>query len=143
MFYVWTAIHYLRMFHIRLYVVCIHLVWKLKLLDTFVPTTQNIIHFGLLTIWLYLMRASVGWWIEWIQNFIPVSIWTSHKCFVNSVLIFDRKSTFLIVYVIHILVGFNHIAVAIPHPSNGNGLCLPYIYNRAIISCEPLLHRYT
>ena len=143
MFYVWTAIHYLRMFHIRLYVVCIHLVRKYKLLHMFVPTSQNIIHFGLLTILLYLMRASEGWWLEWLHNFIPVSFWASHKFFVKVLLIFDCKSKFQLIYVIYILVGFNHISMVKPHPSNGNGLCLPYIYNRAIISCEPLLHRYT
>ena len=143
MFYVWTTIHYLQMFHIRLYVVCIHLVRKDKFLHTFVTTIQNIIHFGLLKIWLYLMRASLGWWLEWLQNFIPVSIWTYHKCFVKFLLVFDFKSTFQLIYVIYILVGFNHISMVIPHPYNGIGLWFPYISNRAIISCEPLLHQYT
>ena len=143
MFCVWTAIRYLRMFHIRLYVVSIHLARKGKLLHTFVPTIQNIIHFGLLKIWLYLIYASAGWWLEWLQNFIPVSIWTSHKCFVKFLLVFDCKSTFQLIYVIYILVGFNHISMVIPHPSNGLGSCFPYISNRAIISCETLLHRYT
>ena len=143
MFYVWTTIHYLWMFHIRLYVVCIHLARKDKLLHTFVPTIQNIIHFGFLTISLYLMCASAGWWLECLQNFIPVSIWTSHKCFVNFLLIFDCKSMFQLIYVIYILVGFNHISMVIPHPYNGLGLWFPDISNRAIISCEPLLHWYT
>ena len=143
MFYVWTTIHYLMMFHIRLYVVCIHLVRKYKLLHTFVPNIQNIIHFGLLTVWLYLMCASAGWWIEWLQNFIPVSIWKSRKCFVKFLLVFDCKSTFQLIYVIHILVGFNHISMVIPPASNGLGFWFTYISNRAIISFEPLLYQYT
>ena len=130
-------------FCILLYVVCIHLVIKYKFLHTFVPNIQNIIHFGLLTILLYLIRASAGWWIEWLQNLIPVSIWTSHKCFVKFLLVFDRKSTFQLIYVIYILVGFNHISMVIPHPYNELGLWFQYISNRAIISCEPLLHQYT
>ena len=143
MFYVWTTIRYLRMFHIRLYVVSIHLVRKGKLLHTFVPTIQNIIHFGLLTIWLYLICALTGWLLEWLQNFIPVSIWTSHKCFAKFLILFDPKSTFQLIYVIYILVGFNHISMVIPHPSNGLGLCFPYISNSEIVSCETLLYRYT
>ena len=143
MFYVCTTIHYLIMFRIRLYVVCINLVRKYKLLHMFVPTSQNIIHFGLLTILLYLMRASEGWWLEWLHNLIPVSIWTSYKCFVNSLLDFDCKSTFQLIYVIYILVGFNHISMVTTNPYNGLGLWFPDISNRAIISCEPLLHRYT
>ena len=143
MFYVWTTIHLLIMFHIRLYVVCIHLVWKYKLLHTFVPTIQNIIRFGLLNILLYLMRASEGWWFEWLQNFMPVSIWTSHQCFAKFLLVFDCKSTFQLIYAIYILVGFNYISMVIPHPYNGLGLWFPYISNRAIISCEPLLHLYS
>ena len=143
MFYVWTTIQYLIIFHIRLYVVCIHLVIKDKLLHTFVPTIQNIIHFGLLMILLYLMRASAGWWLEWLHNFIPLSIWTSLKCFVNFLLVFDRKYMFQIIYVIYILVGFNHISMVIHHPYNGLGLWFPYISNKAIISCEPLLQQYT
>ena len=143
MFYVWMTVHYLIILHIRLYGVCIHLVIKDKLLHTFVPTIQNIIHFGLLTILLYLMRASAGWWLEWLQNFIPVSIWASHKCFVKFLLIFDCKSTFQLIYVIYIIVGFNHIYMVIPHPSNGIGLWFTDISNKEIISCEPLLHRYT
>ena len=47
-------------YNMRLYVVCIHLVIKYKFLHTFVPNIQNIIHFGLLTILLYLMHASEG-----------------------------------------------------------------------------------
>ena len=143
MFYVWMTFHYIIMFRIRLYVVCIHLVIKYTFLQKFVPTIQNIIHFGLLTILLYLMRAPEGRWIEWLHNFIPVSIWTSHNCFVKFLLVFDCKSTFQIIYFIYILVGFNHISMVIPHPYNGLGLWFPYIYNRAIISCEHLLHRYT
>ena len=143
MFYVWTTIHYIWMFHIRLYVVCINLVRKYKFLHTFVPTIQNIIHFGLLTIWLYLMRASEGWCLEWLHNFIPVSIWTDNKCFVKFLLVFYCKSTFQLIYVIYILVGFNHISMVIPYPSNGLGLWFPDISNREIISCEPLLHLYT
>ena len=134
MFYVWMTVHYLIILHIRLYGVCIHLVIKDKLLHTFVPNIQYIIHFGLLTIWLYLIRASSGWWIEWLHNFIPVSIWTSHKCFVKFLLVFDRKSMFQLIYVIYILVGFNHISMVIPHPYNGLGLWFPDISNRAIIS---------
>ena len=133
----WTTIHYLRMFCIRLYVVCIHLVRKYKFLHTFVPTSQNIIHFSLLTILLYLMRASEGWWFEWLQNLIPVSIWTYHKCFVNFLLVFDCKSTFQPIYIIYILVGFNHISMVTPHLYNGLDLWFPDISDRSIISCEP------
>ena len=143
MFYVWTTIHYLIIFHIRLYVVCVRLVIKDKLLHTFVPNIQNIIHFGLLTILLYLMHASAGWWLEWLHNFIPVSIWTYLKCFVKFLLVFDCKCMFQLIYVIYILVGSNHISMVIPHPYNGLGLWFPDISNRAIISCEPLLHWYT
>ena len=141
--YMWTTIHYIIMFHICLYVVCIHLVIKDKLLHTFVPTIQNIINFGLLKVLLYLMRVSEAWWLEWLQNFIPLSIWTSHKCFVKFLLVFDCKSTFQLIYVIYILFGFNHISMVIPHPYNGLGLWFPYISNRTIISCEYLLHLYT
>ena len=123
--------------------VCIHLVRKYKFLHTFVPNIQNIIHFGLLMILLYLMSASAGWWLEWLQNLIPVSIWTSHKFFVKFLLVFDRHSKFQLIYVIYILVGFNHISMVIPHPYNGLVLLFPDISNRAIISCEHLLHRYT
>ena len=143
MFYVWTTIHYLRIFHIRLYIVCINLFRKGKLLHTFFPNIQNILLLGLLTISLYLMRASAGWWMEWLQNFIPVSIWTSYKFFVNFLLVFDCKSTFQLAYIIYILVGFNHISIVIPHPYNGLGFCFTDISNRAIISCEPLLNQYT
>ena len=142
MFYVWTTINYLIMFHIRLYVLCIHLVRKYKFLHTFVPNIQNIIHFGLLTILLYLMRASAGWWLEWLKNLIPVSIWTSHKFFVRFLIVFDFKSTFQLIYVIYILGRFNHISMVIPHPYNGLGFWFPDISNRAIISCEALLHQY-
>ena len=130
------------MFRIRLYVVCIHLVIKDKFLHTFVPIIQNIIHFGLLNILLYLMRASAGWWYEWLKNFIPVLIWTYHNCFVKFLLVFDCKSTFQLIYILYILVGFNHISMVIPHPCNGLGLWFPDISNREIISCEPLLHQY-
>ena len=143
MFYVWMTAHYLIILHISLYGVCIHLVIKDKFLHTFVPTIQNIIHFGLLTIIFYLICASLGWWLEWLHNFIPVSIWTSHKCFVKFLLVFDCKSMFQLIYFIYILVGFNHISMVIPHPYNGLGLWFPDISNRAIISCEPLLHQYT
>ena len=130
MFYVWMNIRYLRMFHIRLYVVCIHSVRKGKLLHTFVPTIQNIINVGSLTIWLYLMHASVVWWLEWLRNFIPVSICTSHECFVKFILVFDRKSMFQIIYIIYILVGFNHLSMVITHPYIGLGLWFPDISNR-------------
>ena len=129
MFYVWTTIHYLIMFHIHLYVVCIHLVRKDKFLHTFVPNIQNILHFGLLTIWLYLMRASAGWWIEWLQNFIYVSIFTYHKCFVKFLLVFDSKSKFQLIYVIYILVRFNHLSMVITSPYNVLGLWFPDISN--------------
>ena len=143
MFYVWMTVHYLIILHLHLYVVCIHLVIKDKLLHMFVSTNQSIIRFGLLMIWLYLIRLSAGWWLEWLQNFILVSIWTSHKCFVHFLLVSDCKSTFQIIYVIYILVGFNHISMVIPNQYNGLGLWFPDISNRAIISCEPFLNWYT
>ena len=139
----WTTIGYLQNFHIRLYVVCIHSVIKGKFLHKFFPTSQNIIHIGLLTIWLYPMRALAGWWLEWLQNFIPVSIWTSHKFFVKFLFVFDHKSTFKLIYNIYLLVGFNHLSMVTTHPYNGLGLWFLDISNKAIISCEPLLHRYT
>ena len=120
----WTTIQYIQLFRIRLYVVSIHLVIKDKFLHTFVPTIQSIIHFGLLKILLYLMRAWEGWWFEWLQIFFPVSTWTSHKCFVKFLLIFDCKSTFQLIYVIYILFGFNHISMVIPYPYDVLGLFL-------------------
>ena len=93
--------------------------------------------------WLYQMRESSGWWLEWLWSFIPVSIWTSHKCFVKFLLVFDRNPKFQLIYVIYILVRFNHLSMVITHQSNGLRLCFPYISNRSIISCKPLLHWYT
>ena len=142
MFYVRRNIHYLLMFHISLYVVCIHSVRKGKFLCTFAPTSQNIIHIGLITIWIYLMRASAGWWLEWIRNFIPVSIWTYHKSFAKFSLIFDHKSAYQLIYVIYVLAGFNHLLMVITHTSNVLVLCFPYISNKEFISWELLLHRY-
>ena len=37
---------------------------------------KNIIHVGLFNIWLHLMLHK-GWQIEWLRNFIPMSIWKS------------------------------------------------------------------
>ena len=85
------------------------------------------------------MRESAGWWLEWLRNFIPVSIRTSHKCFVKFLLVFDCKSTFQLIYVICILVGFNHLSMVIINPYNGLGLWFSYISNRAIKSCDTLL----
>ena len=131
------------MLHIHLYFVRIHSVIKSKLLHTLFPTSQNIIHVGLLTIWLYLMRASAGWWIEWLRNLIPVSICTYNKCFVKFLLVFDRKSKFQLIYFIYILFWFNHLSMVITDPYNVLGLFFPYIPNGDIVSFEPLLHWYT
>ena len=129
MFYVWTTIRYLIMFHIRLYVVCIHSFIKGKYLNTFLPTSQNIIHVGLLTIWLYLMHASAGSWIVWLQNFIYVSIYIYHKCFIKFLPVFGSKAKFQIIYVIYILVRFNHLSMVITSPYNVLGLWFPDISN--------------
>ena len=50
---------------------------------------------------------------------------------------------FQLIYVIYILVGFNHLPMVITHPYNGLGLYFLDISNMEIISCEPLLHQYT
>ena len=115
---------------------------KVNFLHAFVHTSQNIIHVGLLTIWLYIMRVSAGWWLEWLCNLIPASIWISHTCFVKFLLVFVCKSTFQLIYIIYILVGFNHLSMVITNPYNGLDLCFPDISTRAMISCEPLLHWY-
>ena len=60
MFGVWPAGRYLRMFHIRQYILFIHLVRNGSFLTPFVPTSQFSINVSVYTICLQLMCASEG-----------------------------------------------------------------------------------
>ena len=69
-------------------------------------------------------------------------MWKSSIRFIEFLLVFDRKSTFKIFYIIYILAGFNHISMVIKRPLNVLGWSFPVIANLSIISREPLSRRY-
>ena len=63
-FDVWPSGHYLRMFCIRQYVICIYLVRNRKLCLRLSLLSKTLFNVGLFTIWLYLISASLGWCLE-------------------------------------------------------------------------------
>ena len=139
----WPAGHYLKIYCIRLYVVCIRLVRNWKFMNPFVPYIQNIIHVGLFIIWLHLMcvsellasRMTPGFhlYVNLEVLYIFRNILTSFCLLVNVKLF----------YIVYVLVRFNHVSMVIISPSNGLGWSFLVISNRSIISCKPLLHQYT
>ena len=64
-------------------------------------------------------------------------------CFVNFLPVFDRQSMFKIFCLVYILVVFNHEYILIFCPLKGVGWQFTDIESQAIISCQPLLNRYT
>ena len=134
--------HYLRMLHIRLYVACILLVRKGTLFHPFILTSQTIIQVSLFTIIIPNVCVSVDEVLYDFGNSFILSILESCICFVNFLLEIDFYSSFELLYAIHILGGFNHLSVVIKHPYNVLGNHSLDIVNQAIISYEPLLHRY-
>ena len=83
-----------------------------------------------------------GWHLEWIWNFIPMSIWKYCINFVQFLIVFGSWLTFKNSYIIEVLSESNRVSLVVNFPNNGIVFSFPEIANQPIISCEHLLHIY-
>ena len=117
-FYVWLAGRYLWIFQIRLYIICIpqsymgH--WCIRLFLQAKPLFKLVYSRYEYT----LCVCQLVWRFEWLWNFIPMPICKFLTFFIKVQLIFYRWSTFKLLYLIYILVKFNHLSVVTTFPLN-------------------------
>ena len=83
--------------------------------------------FILVYLWYYYTYCVLHlvWRLRRLWNFISMSIWKFHICFVKFLLVVDRYLTFKTIYVVYIIVGCKYISMIITRPLNGLGWFFP------------------
>ena len=120
-FYVWQSGCYLRMFCIRQYVLCIHLVRNGSFVPPFIPNIQMSIYIGLFMIIVLNVCVSGDDVLNDLRIKFLYQFGSIRICFVKFLLVLDRSSMFKLFWVIDILAGFNHFYMVITRILEGLG----------------------